>query len=182
MVADLPVFCPPVLLIQHMPAHFTTAFAARLNETCSLRVLEAAGGEELQPGHAYLTPGDYHLLLRRHGSGYRLALDQGPRAHFQRPALDTTFGCVADLVDPQAIGVICTGMGKDGADGLLAMRQAGARSLGQDEASCVVYGMPKAAYDNGAVERQVAIGKMAEAIGQLVRERSRTTAPGRSQS
>jgi two-component system chemotaxis response regulator CheB len=164
VLAGLPASVPGTVIVQHMPANFTTSFAERLDQSSSLSVVEARGGETLQQGHAYLAPGGYHLVVRRAGSGFRLELDEGPRIHYQRPALDVTFKSIAEVAGPRALGVILTGMGRDGADGLLAMRKAGARTLGQDEASCVVYGMPRVAWECGAVEQQCPLDKIADMI------------------
>jgi two-component system chemotaxis response regulator CheB len=151
VLAKLPGDTPGTVIVQHMPQMFTAAFAKRLNETSHLRVSEAQGGEELLPGLAFLAPGGKHLVVERSGARYLTALRDGPQVHFQKPAVDVLFHSVARCAGANAVGVILTGMGADGADGLLAMRTAGAHTLGQDEASCVVYGMPKAAFEAGAV-------------------------------
>ncbi|MFW5829263.1 MAG: chemotaxis-specific protein-glutamate methyltransferase CheB [Planctomycetota bacterium] len=168
VMSSLPVSIPPVVLVQHMPAQFTAPFAKRLDHHAALSVRESVGGEQLQQGHAYLAPGDWHLVARQRGRYIELQLDDGPKVHYQRPAIDVTFASIARLQGIRLIGVILTGMGRDGAEGLTAIRAAGGRTLGQDAGSCVVYGMPKAAYDVGAVERQVTISGMAKAIVDLV--------------
>lgn len=167
----LPGDTPGTIIVQHMPPMFTAAFANRLNQTSRMRVAEARGGEELLPGLAFVAPGGHHVLVVRSGAKYRLELRDGPPLHFQRPAVDVTFMSVAKAAGGHAVGVLLTGMGSDGAEGLLAMRQAGAYTIGQDEASSVVYGMPKAAYDCGAVVEQVFLGRIAtkatEALGRI---------------
>ncbi len=154
-----------------MPASFTRSFAARLNKAWAAAVSEAEDGAPLRPGHVYIAPGgDAHLVA----SGGRCRLIAADPVNGHRPSVDVLFGSVAQLGRPMT-GVILTGMGKDGAKGLLAMRQAGARTLGQDEASCVVYGMPRAAFELGAVERQLPLSRMAPAI--LESCAARTAAP-----
>jgi len=154
-----------------MPASFTKSFAARLNKASAAAVSEAEDGAPLKPGHVYIAPGgDAHLVA----SGGRCRLIAADPVNGHRPSVDVLFGSVAQLRRPMT-GVILTGMGKDGAKGLLAMRQAGARTLGQDEASCVVYGMPRAAFELGAVERQLPLSRMAPAI--LESCAARTAAP-----
>ena len=150
LLAHLPGDTPGTVIVQHMPPLFTTAFARRLDETSRMRVTEAEGGEELLPGLAFVAPGNHHLIVRRDGARYVLALRDGPQVHFQRPAVDVLFNSVATCAGANAVGVILTGMGSDGADGLRAMRCSGAHTIAQDEASCVVFGMPKAAIEAGA--------------------------------
>lgn len=144
--------CPPIMIVQHMPESFTASFAARLNGLCRPHVIEAQGGEALQSGTVYIAPGHSHLKIKRVGSGLCTVLIKTPPVNRHRPSVDVLFDSAAEVVGRNAIGVILTGMGKDGACGLLRMRQAGARTLGQDEASCVVYGMPREAALIGAVE------------------------------
>ncbi len=151
-----------------MPASFTRSFAARLNKVSAATVSEAEDGAPLKPGHVYIAPGgEAHLAV----SGGRCRLVAADPVNGHRPSVDVLFGSVAQLGRPMT-GVILTGMGKDGARGLLAMRQAGARTLGQDEASCVVYGMPRAAFELGAVERQLPLSRMAPAILESCAARS----------
>lgn len=156
----MPAHCPPVLVVQHMPENFTGSFARRLDALCAPRVVEAQGGERLEGGVVYIAPGHSHLKVRRNGSLYT-ELDAGPPVNRHRPSVDVLFGAAADIVGRQAVAVILTGMGKDGAQGLLRLRRAGARTFGQDEATCVVYGMPREAFVIGAVEEQVALDEMA---------------------
>jgi two-component system chemotaxis response regulator CheB len=164
----LPADCPATVVTQHMPASFTRSFAARLNKVSAATVSEAEDGAPLKPGHVYIAPGgEAHLAV----SGGRCRLVAADPVNGHRPSVDVLFGSVAQLGRPMT-GVILTGMGKDGAKGLLAMRQAGARTLGQDEASCVVYGMPRAAFELGAVERQLPLSRMASAILESCAARS----------
>ena len=151
VLVRLPAEIPPVVMVQHMPESFTQSFAKRLDSLCTLSVIEAQGGEKLRPGVAYLAPGHSHMTLKKVVGGYVTELDQGDLVNRHRPAVDVLFRSVAALVGDNATGIILTGMGKDGALGLLEMRQAGAWTIGQDEASSVVYGMPREAANVGAV-------------------------------
>jgi two-component system chemotaxis response regulator CheB len=160
----IPADCPPILIVQHMPESFTASFARRLDGLCAPRVIESKGNEKVEPGNVYIAPGHSHMQIRRAGIGYTTELLSTPPVNRHRPAVDVLFDSAASLVGNQAVGVILTGMGKDGAQGLLKMRQAGARTFGQDEASCVVYGMPREAYMIGAVEEQYPL----EEIGKRV--------------
>lgn len=164
VLAEFPENCPPTVVTQHMPASFTRSFAERLNKMCAPEITEAEDGAPVEPGRVYIAPGgDYHLSVT--GSGRRVCrlLASGPVSG-HRPSVDVLFSSVAEAAGAAAVGALLTGMGRDGAQGLLAMRQAGARTLGQDEDSCVVYGMPRAAWEVGAVERQVPLPRMALAI------------------
>ena len=147
---QLPSDCPGILITQHMPEGFTRSFANRLDKLCKISVKEAEGGERVLPGHAYLAPGHSHLLLVRSGANYMTKLDQGPPVNRHRPSVDVLFSSAAVAAGKNAVGVILTGMGKDGAAGMLEMKKAGAYNLAQDEASCVVFGMPKEAIAIGA--------------------------------
>lgn len=149
-LVQLPPDSPGVLITQHMPEGFTRSFANRLDKLCRIAVKEAEGGERVLPGHAFLAPGHSHLLLTRSGANYMTRLDQGPPVNRHRPSVDVLFNSAAAAAGKNAVGVILTGMGKDGAAGMLAMKQAGAYNLAQDEASCVVFGMPKEAIAVGA--------------------------------
>lgn len=152
VLTALPAEFPPVLMVQHMPETFTPSFAQRLDSLSRLTVVEAKGGERLMPGHAYLAPGHSHLLVKRQGSGYVTELSRGEPVNRHRPAVDALFQTVATEVGRNALGVILTGMGRDGARGLLEMRRAGAWNIGQDKESCVVYGMPRAAAELDALD------------------------------
>lgn len=160
----IPPDCPPIMIVQHMPESFTASFAARLDSLCKPRVIEAQGGEVLQSGTVYIAPGHSHLKIRRGPSGYLTELLKTPPVNRHRPSVDVLFDSAAEIVGRNAVGVILTGMGKDGACGLLRMRQAGARTFGQDEASCIVYGMPREAAMIGAVEEVAALGELSRRV------------------
>jgi two-component system chemotaxis response regulator CheB len=163
----LPANCAPTVIAQHMPATITKSIAERLNKACAAIVTEARDGDALLPGRVYLAPGgDFHLEVEgaRH---LRCKVTRGDPVSGHCPSVDVLFNSVARSAKDRAVGVILTGMGRDGARGLLAMRQAGARTLGQDEHTCVVYGMPKAAFELGAVERQLPLEKLGPAIRNL---------------
>ena len=154
---QMPSDCPGILITQHMPEGFTKSFANRLNSLCKIAVSEAAGGERILPGHAYIAPGHSHLLLTRSGANYMTQLDQGPPVNRHRPSVDVLFNSAAKFAGKNAIGVILTGMGKDGAQGMMEMKRAGSQNFAQDEASCVVFGMPREAIAIGAVDEVAAI-------------------------
>jgi two-component system chemotaxis response regulator CheB len=168
----MPKDLPPVVLVQHMPEGFTRAFAERLARASGHDVREATSGEVLQPGMFRVAPGGKHVVLAGTASSARTVVQDGPMINFHRPSVDLFFQTVARTCGASAVGVILTGMGEDGARGLLAMRQAGATTIGQDEATSIVYGMPKAAYEVGAVGRQVAIGHLPTALVEAVRARA----------
>ena len=163
-----PVDCPPILVVQHMPETFTGSFAARLDSLCRPHIVESKGGEALLDGTVFIAPGHSHMKIRRIGTGFATELLSTPPVNRHRPSVDVLFDSAAEVVGRQAIGVILTGMGKDGASGLLRMRQAGARTFGQDEASCVVYGMPREAALIGAVEEVVSLEEMPARILALL--------------
>jgi len=162
---QLPPDCPGILITQHMPEGFTRSFANRLDKLCRISVKESEGGERVLPGHAYLAPGHSHLLLVRSGANYVTKLDQGPPVNRHRPSVDVLFNSAATAAGKNAVGVILTGMGKDGAAGMLEMKKAGAYNLAQDEASCVVFGMPKEAIAIGATHD---IGPLHELPGRVM--------------
>lgn len=164
VIERLPGGCPPILYAQHMPQEFTQRFAERLNEIGELRVQEAADQMEVLPGHVYLAPGGSHLKLKSLKGRYVCHVDTSSQLNGYRPSIDVLFGSVARVAGANAVGAILTGMGKDGAEGLLAMRQAGAITLGQDEATSLIYGMPRVAAEMGAVETQVPLRNMADKI------------------
>ena len=149
---QMPSDCPGILIAQHMPEGFTRSFAKRLDGLCKISVSESEGGERLLPGHAYIAPGHSHLLLVRSGANYMTQLDSGPPVNRHRPSVDVLFNSSAQAAGKNAVGVILTGMGKDGAQGMLAMKNAGAHTFAQDEASCVVFGMPREAIAIGAAQ------------------------------
>lgn len=165
----VPANCPPILIVQHMPESFTASFAKRLDGLCAPQVCEAQGNEKVESGKVYIAPGHSHLQIRRGPTGFVTEILATPPVNRHRPSVDVLFDSAATLVGRQAIGVILTGMGKDGAQGLLRMRQAGASTFGQDEASCVVYGMPREAFLIGAVEEQCPLNDMARRVLAAVR-------------
>lgn len=169
----LPAEMPPIVVAQHIPAGFSKALADRLNQICRVSVKEAQDGDTLGPGQVCIAPGDRHMTLLRGASGYQVAVRNGPQVCFQRPSVDVLFHSVATAAGAHATGVIMTGMGADGAEGLLAMRQAGARTIAQDEASCVVFGMPKEAIQRGAAAEVQPLNKMADAIVTAINKKSR---------
>jgi two-component system, chemotaxis family, protein-glutamate methylesterase/glutaminase len=159
-----PADSPPTVAVIHMPGRFTATFSRRLDELCAVRVKEAEDGEPAMSGCVYMAPGNYHLVVKVSGAEYVLKVIEGPRVQNQRPAVDVLFRSVAENVGKNAVGVILTGMGRDGADGLLKMHEAGAYTIGQDEASSVVYGMPKEAFESGAVSIQLPLERIAAEI------------------
>ncbi len=164
IMGELPANTPGTVIVQHMPPLFTAAFAKHLNAISAMSVVEAQGGEELRTGLALVAPGGHHLVVVRSGERFVTELRRGPQVHYQRPAVDVTFRSVAQAAGTAACGVLLTGMGVDGAAGLLAMRTAGGLTLAQDEASCVVYGMPKAAVELDAAMEVTALSGMAKRI------------------
>lgn len=166
----LPVDMPPVVIVQHMPQYFTRSFAERLNDSCSLEVREAEDGELLRPGKALLAPGNFHMILRRSGASYFVEIKDGPLVFHQRPSVEVLFSSVAKYAGSNALGVLLTGMGKDGAQGLLEMKDAGAWTIAQDERTCVVFGMPKEAIALGAVCETLPLERIAGAMVQRLRE------------
>jgi two-component system chemotaxis response regulator CheB len=173
VLMGLPPDCPPILIAQHMPPRFTAAFAERLNRECPMAVSEAKHNDPVEPGHAYIAPGSHHLELTRSAGHYRCSLNDGSLVSGHRPSVDVLFRSMARTAERRAIGVILTGMGKDGAEGLFEMRKAGATTLGQDEASSLIYGMPRMAFERGAVMRQYPLQHIADAILEA------STAPAR---
>jgi two-component system chemotaxis response regulator CheB len=164
LLLGFPEDCPPILITQHMPERFTASFAARLNTVCAMTVVEAAHDQPVQQGHVYIAPGSHHLEIVRKLNRYVCQLNLDPPVSGHRPSVDVLFGSAARVVGRKAVGAILTGMGKDGAQGLLEMRQAGAVTLGQDEKSSLIYGMPRAAFERGAVMKQVPLDRMAASI------------------
>lgn len=164
VLIHMPSNCPAILVTQHMPKTFTRSFAHRLDAVCKISVHEAESGMRVLPGHAYIAPGHAHLLLARNGNQYLCELSDGPAVNRHRPSVDVLFRSAANCAGQNAIGVILTGMGKDGAQGLLEMRQAGAYTFAQDEASCVVYGMPKEAFALGGVQEVVPLHAMGQRL------------------
>lgn len=170
VLLGMPPDAPGILITQHMPESFTKSFALRLDGLCRITVKEAEGGERVLPGHAYVAPGHSHLLVRRSGANYVTELSQGPPVNRHRPSVDVLFRSAANVAGKNAIGVILTGMGKDGAAGMLEMKQAGASTFAQDEATCVVYGMPREAAALGGVDEVLPLqditGKVLARLGK----------------
>lgn len=164
VLQPLPPDSPAVLIAQHMPAGFTKSFAQRLDSLCRIHVKEAEHGERVLPGYAYIAPGGFHLSLARSGANYVAHLDQEPPVNRHRPSIDVLFDSAAKHAGKNAIGMILTGMGKDGAEGLLRMHKAGAHTLAQDEASCVVFGMPREAIAIGAADEVAPLGEMCRRV------------------
>lgn len=173
ILLQLSVDMPPVVITQHIPAGFSLAFANRLNKLCNMEVREAVDGDTLHRGLALVAPGDFHLLLRRAGTGYAIELQRGPQVCYQRPSVDVMFASVAQAAGSRGIGVLLTGMGTDGAKGLLALRHAGAATIAQDEPSCVVYGMPREAC---RIEAVCTVAPLADIAGILARTANPDTA------
>jgi two-component system chemotaxis response regulator CheB len=172
VLGGLPAHIPPILITQHMPPLFTAQFAERLNASCSFSVKEAADGDEVLPGRVLIAPGDFHMRLVRTYRGMQVQLDRGAAVCYQRPAVDVMFGSIARDSPAGSLGILLTGMGADGARGLLAMRQSGCRTIAQDENSCVVFGMPREAIRVGGAESVLPLDGMARAIvaGQMIRQ------------
>jgi two-component system chemotaxis response regulator CheB len=168
VLMKMPRATPGILVVQHMPAQFTTAFAQRLNQLCQIEVREAQDGESVLDGQALIAPGNFHMLLKRSGAKYMVNVKDGPLVHHQRPAVDVLFHSVAQHAGANAVGVILTGMGGDGARGMLKMKEAGAKTIAQDEASCVVFGMPKEAIKMGAAERILPLEQISQEVTRLI--------------
>lgn len=166
VLEQFPASIPGIAIVQHIPAFISGAFAERLNSVSAIEVREARDGDVLQPGLALLAPGDYHMTLHWEGNQYRVHLRQGPKVWYQRPAVDVLFRSAVNCTEGNAVAAVLTGMGKDGAEGLLQLRQAGNRTIAQDEATSVVYGMPKVAYEIGGAERVLPLGEVASAMYQ----------------
>jgi two-component system chemotaxis response regulator CheB len=169
VLSALPRVSPGIVVVQHMPEKFTAAFAARLDTVCEVRVKEADNNDRVLPGQVLIAPGGKHMLLRRTGAQYFVEVVDGPLVNRHRPSVDVLFRSAARAAGANALGVIMTGMGDDGAAGLLEMLKAGARTVAQDEASCVVYGMPKEAVKRGGVEKSVPLGAIYREILQQLR-------------
>ncbi len=170
VLLGLPANSPGIVIVQHMPANFTTAFSQRLNAACPMEVREARDGDHVVPGLALIAPGNFHMVLRRSGGGYLVRIKNGPPVHYQRPSVDVLFQSVARHAGRNAVGVLLTGMGADGAKGLLAMAAHGAYTIAQDEESCVVFGMPREAIRLGGVRSVVALTKLAGSIVNVLQE------------
>ena len=164
VLTKMPPDSPAIAVVQHMPEMFTKAFAERLDSLCAINVKEGKHGDSLIPGQAIIAPGNYHMGIKKCGAMYKVEMDQKPPIHHQRPAVDVLFNSAAKYIGPNAIGVIMTGMGDDGATGLLKMKESGARTIAQDEDSCVVFGMPKEAIKLGAAEKIVSLHNIPNSI------------------
>lgn len=158
LFAELPKGLPPILVVQHIPAHFSEAFSRRLNQVSQVSVRQAQGGDVIKAGEALIAPGDFHMVLRKKGQSLVTELNQGPRFHYQRPAVDVLFDSVVRAkLSTKTMAIILTGMGSDGAEGMLALRQAGAQTLAQDRHTCVVYGMPREAVLRGGAMKEASL-------------------------
>jgi two-component system chemotaxis response regulator CheB len=164
VLRQLPAVCPGLVIVQHMPPTFTAAFAARLNNLCAIDVHEARNNDRVIPGSALIAPGGKHLLLKRSGAQYYVEVKEGPAVNRHCPSVDVLFRSAATCAGSNALGIIMTGMGDDGARGLKEMRDAGAHTIAQDEASCVVFGMPKEAIRLDAAERVMSLDDVPKAI------------------
>lgn len=172
VLTAFPANAPGMLVVQHMPANFTKSFAGRLNDNCAVNVSEARDGDHVIPGRVLLAPGGMHMLLQRSGASYYVRIKDGPVVCHQKPSVEVMFNSVAKYAGANAVGAILTGMGKDGALGLLNMRQNGARTIAQNEESCIVYGMPKEAVDQNAAEKVLPLNQIAAAMLDLAVIRS----------
>jgi two-component system chemotaxis response regulator CheB len=169
VLTSLPANAPGTLVVQHMPAKFTASFADRLNDMCAVEVKEAVQGDAVRPGRVLIAPGGYHMLLRRSGAEYFVEVKLGPEVFHQRPSVEVMFNSVAKYAGANAVGAILTGMGADGARGLLAMREAGAATIAQDEQTCVVFGMPMEAIRCGAAQKVVPLPRVASTLLELAK-------------
>ncbi len=166
-LAMMPADAPGIVIVQHMPERFTRSFAERCDQLCTIRVKEAEDGDRVLVGHALIAPGNFHMGLRRSGAQYSVHVHMASPVNRHRPSVDVLFDSVAEWAGRNAVGVIMTGMGADGARGLLAMRQAGARTIAQDETTCVVFGMPKEAIELGAAEAVLPLPRIAPAALEM---------------
>jgi len=164
VISSLPRDMPPIIIVQHMPPVFTKLYAERLNNTCELEVKEAEDGDALRPGRVLIAPGNFQMRLAKRGTGYIVKCTQEEKVSGHCPSVDVLFDSVAAVAGRQSVGVILTGMGRDGANGLLKMKKTGAYTIGQDEKSSVVYGMPMVAYNIGAVDKQLPLDRIADEI------------------
>ncbi len=164
VLTKMPSDIPATVVVQHMPENFTKSFAQRIDSLCSFKVKEGKNGDRLTRGLVLIAPGNYHIRLKKIGTTYHIETNQEDKVHHQRPAVDVLFESVAECVGANAVGVIMTGMGADGAKGLLKMKESGAKTIAQDEESCVVFGMPKEAIKLGAVDKTITLQKIPESI------------------
>ncbi|TVR45989.1 MAG: chemotaxis response regulator protein-glutamate methylesterase [Planctomycetota bacterium] len=171
VLRSMPPTCPGIVIVQHMPEHFTRAFADRLNDQCTIQVKEAEDGDSVIPGRAIIARGNYHLALNRSGAQYLVQVKAGPLVSRHRPSVNVLFRSVARHAGSNAVGVILTGMGSDGAEGMKVMKDAGAVNIAQDEASCIVFGMPKEAIAHGGVDRVLPLQDIPQAMLQMASAR-----------
>jgi two-component system chemotaxis response regulator CheB len=165
--------CPPIVIAQHIPAGFSRAFALRLDQCLPMEVKEASDGDQVKAGRVLIAPGNFHMLLKKQGAGYSVAVKDGPLVCYQRPSVDVLFSSVAQIAGTDAVAVILTGMGSDGAQGMKRIRDAGGWTIAQDEASCVVYGMPREAVKAGGVEESHSLARIPAVIEQALRRPQR---------
>lgn len=170
ILLDLPSNCPGTVIVQHMPPKFTTSFAQRLHSICKMEVKEAEDGDKVQLGRVLIAPGNYHMMLKKSGKDYFVKVKEGPLVHHHRPSVDVLFSSVAKTAGVNATGVILTGMGSDGADGIKEMHDAGAQTIAQNEETCVVFGMPKEAIKKGAIDYTIGINEIGQKIMDLMAE------------
>jgi len=168
VLTRMPPNTPGIVIVQHMPPNFTTAFAQRLDRMCEINVREAKDGDSVLNGQALIAPGNFHMLLRRSGAKYYVNVKDGPMVHHQRPAVDILFNSAAQYAGANAIGVLLTGMGADGAQGMMKMKESGAKTIAQDESSCVVFGMPREAIKLGAVDRIISLERISQEIVHMI--------------
>ncbi|MCK5740939.1 MAG: chemotaxis response regulator protein-glutamate methylesterase [Chlorobi bacterium] len=168
VITNLPTDCPAVLVVHNLPAGYTKTFADRLNEMSKIQVKEAESGDRIIAGRVLIAPGDYHMKVNPAEGGFEVNCETGERVNGQRPSIDVMMFSVAEYIAENAFGMILTGIGNDGAQGLKAMKNSGAKTLGQDESSCVIYGTPKVAYEIEAVDRQCNLNSMAEELIQMI--------------
>lgn len=168
ILTQMPPGSPGIVIAQHMPANFTRTFAERLNSLCRIRVKEGENNDSVVPGTCLIAPGNFHMLLKRSGARYYVEVKTGPLVHHQRPAVDVLFNSVAKYAGGNAVGVVLTGMGSDGAAGIKAMKEAGARTIAQDEESCVVFGMPKEAIKTGCIDKVISLKKIPQGIMDMI--------------
>jgi len=161
VLSKLPVDAPPILVVQHMPEKFTGPFARRLNTICQMEVKEAENGDSVHTGRVLIAPGGRHMRIEGNGTGFQVVVEEGPRVNRHRPSVDVLFHSMATCVGNRAMGIILTGMGDDGAVGIKAMHDAGAYTVGQNKATCVVYGMPAEAMRLGGISHEAGLGSMA---------------------
>ena len=180
VLTRLPATLPGICIVQHIPAVFSRAFAERLNDCCAVNVREAAHGDEVKPGTVLIAPGDYHMALEWNGRCYVVRLHQGPPLHFTRPAVDVLFNSAAACAGAHALGVVLTGMGADGAQGMKKLKEAGAVTIAQNEKTCVVYGMPRAAVELGVVDQVLPLDAIPGAMVSTLEKHATATVPART--